>query len=138
MVQNLIALLKQEQTTLIHMDLDALEKVLEQKSVVMQHLHQLTQQRYQMLAMHGYEASEQGMEQWIMQSAQTAQRSAWQVFQADLTEARELNRLNGMLITKHFNRNQQMLSGLQGGTIATYGKDGQAATLGRQRNPLLA
>lgn len=138
MVQELIALLKQEQTTLVHMQLDALESVLEQKSVVMQHLHQLTQQRYQMLAMHGYEASEQGMEQWIVQPGQAAQRHAWQSFQADLTEARELNRLNGVLINKHFNRNQQMLSGLQGGSIATYGKDGQAATMGRQRNPLLA
>ncbi|OYZ08967.1 MAG: flagellar biosynthesis protein FlgN, partial [Methylophilales bacterium 16-45-7] len=84
--------------------------------------------RYDALAMQGYEANEKGMANWLKVQAKPILNRAWDNFQKALVQAKEMNRLNGVLINKHVNRNQQMLSHLQGESVRTdtYGKNGQS------------
>jgi flagella synthesis protein FlgN len=51
-----------------------------------------------------------------------------------------MNRLNGVLINKHFNRNQQLLNHLQGNSSAgdVYGKNGQAKAYAQARGSFVA
>jgi flagella synthesis protein FlgN len=57
-----------------------------------------------------------------------------------LARTKETNRLNGVLINKHFSRNQQILNHLQGKPEAgnMYGKNGQAKTSAYNRSVLMA
>jgi len=140
LVNKLLALMSREQTSLVMADIDAIESLLEEKSVLLQQLNLAAKSRYEALATNGYEASEVGMTAWLKQYAKSAMNDSWAEFQKALSQAKEMNRLNGMLISKHFNRNQQMLNHLQGNPNAggVYGRDGQAKPQGNSRAALMA
>ncbi len=128
LVDELLALLSREQTHLIMMDVGAIEGLLEEKSDLLQRINATAKRRYEMLAASGFESNELGMSVWVKQQAKPALSKAWMDFQKVLSNAKEMNRLNGMLINKSFNRNQQLLNHLQGASSAgsVYGRDGQA------------
>lgn len=128
LVGELLALLSREQTHLIMMDVVAMEGLLEEKSDLLQRLNVAAKQRYDLLAADGFDPNESGMNAWVNQQAKSTLSKAWIDFQKLLSNAKEMNRLNGMLISKNFNRNQQLLNHLQGSTNAgsVYGRDGQA------------
>lgn len=128
LVTTLLADLQHEQTALVSADLDFIEKMVDQRAGVLQALAAAAQQRYDALAAAGFEASEAGMAQWLAGQSNPVLAQDWLVFQKQLVQARELNRLNGVLINKHFQRNQEKLDALHGKTAAPqlYGKNGQA------------
>lgn len=140
LVQQLLALLVREQSSLVMIDIDAIETILEEKSVLLQRMNEVATSRYQALADHGYAASEAGMLAWMAQLAKPSINALWDSFQKALSQAKETNRLNGMLINKHFNRNQQLLSHLQGtvNSGSVYGRDGQAKAQSTTRPSLTA
>lgn len=131
----LIALLNTEQSNLIKADADAIQAVLDKKSMLLQQLNQAAKVRYDALSANGYTANEAGMEAWVQSQSNASLKQSWAKLQQMLAQAKELNRLNGVLITKHFNRNQELLNHLQGkaGSDSVYGRDGQAksSTLNR-------
>ena len=96
--------------------------------------------RYALLAASGLEANESGMIDWLKRQAKSALNESWERFQKSIIQAKEMNRLNGMLINKHFNRNQQLLNHLQGNSAngSVYGKNGQAKTQSNTRASLVA
>jgi flagella synthesis protein FlgN len=140
LVQQLLAMLVREQSSLVMIDIDAIEAVLEEKSVLLQRMHEVATTRYQALANNGFAASEAGMLAWLAQLGKPSMNNLWDSFQKSLLQAKETNRLNGMLINKHFNRNQQVLNHLQGGVNAgsVYGRDGQAKAQPNTRPSLTA
>jgi flagella synthesis protein FlgN len=140
LLQRLLALLVREQSSLVMIDIDAVEAILEEKSVLLQRMSEVATKRYQALADNGYAASEAGMLAWLAQLAKPSMNTLWDSFQKTLSQAKETNRLNGMLINKHFNRNQQLLNHLQGNvsTGSVYGRDGQAKTQANTRPSLTA
>lgn len=140
LVNQLLALLSREQTSLVMADIDAIESLLEEKSVLLQRMNITAKTRYEALATNGFEAGETGMTAWLKQQAKPTMNESWTEFQKALSQAKEMNRLNGMLISKHFNRNQQLLNHLQGNSSASavYGKNGQAQSSSTLRTGLTA
>jgi flagella synthesis protein FlgN len=138
LVNELMFLLSREQVSLVEADIDEVETLLDEKSVLLQRISASAQLRYQALSKAGYSANENGMKSWVDTHADTKQSLLWQDFQNTLEQAKELNRVNGQLINKHFNRNQQFLNQLQGKSInnSMYGPNGQASVHSYLRNSL--
>mgnify|MGYP001550325292 CR=1 FL=1 len=129
LVAELIHDLHHEQTALISADMDIIEQMVDKRVGLLQALGEAANQRYSALAAAGFEANENGMSKWLELRSSPVIDEAWVNFQRQLAQAKELNRLNGVLINKHFQRNQEKLDALQGNTANStqlYGKNGQA------------
>lgn len=127
----LLELLKQEQAVLVKADVDGLIRLTEEKAKLAARMSQLTKRRHQALGAAGFEASESGMQAWLASAgASAADNKAWHELLAVMQSAKELNRVNGLLIGQHMARNQSALNVLQGNTQGgpIYGPDGQATT----------
>jgi flagella synthesis protein FlgN len=140
LVSNLLEVLTREQSSLVMADIDAIEAVMDEKSVLLQTISATANKRYVALATNGFESNESGMITWLKRQAKPALSESWISFQKSIIEAKEMNRLNGLLINKHFNRNQQLLNHLQGnnGNGSVYGKNGQAKSQSSSRSSLVA
>jgi flagella synthesis protein FlgN len=136
----LLATIRKEQSALIRADIDAIETLLDEKSDVLQRMNLVVLNRYEALATNGFEPNEIGMSVWLKKQANTALNEAWTVLRKTLIQAKELNRLNGILINKQFNLNQQLLNHLHGnsGDSEVYGRNGQAKTQSVLRTVLMA
>jgi flagella synthesis protein FlgN len=140
LVSSLLEVLAREQSSLVITDIDAIEAVMEEKSVLLQNISIAANSRYAALAASGFAASESGMTSWLKAQAKSTLTESWERFQKSINQAKEMNRLNGVLINKHFNRNQQRLNHLQGSADngGVYGKDGQAKSQSGSRSSLIA
>ena len=140
LVSQLLEVLSREQSSLVIADISAIETLMEEKSFLLQNISLTANSRYMVLAAAGYEPNEKGMIQWLRSHAKPALNKSWELFQKAILEAKEMNRLNGMLINKHFNRNQQLLNQLQGNSAIgnVYGKNGQAKSQSSSRSTLTA
>ena len=138
LVNDLVFLLSREQISLIEADIDAMEALLDEKSMLLQSINASVQVRYQALSNAGYEPNEDGMFAWIKNTDSVKLTLLWQDFQNTLEQAKELNRLNGQLINKHFNRNQQFLHQFKGGLAndSVYGRNGQTTSQNHTRPSL--
>lgn len=138
LVQTLLQDLQNEQTALVTADLDAIEQMVDRRMVLLQSLGDAAQKRYAALAATGFEASEKGMADWLEQQTNPELQQTWLTFQQQLIQAKELNRVNGLLIGKHFQRNQERLNALQNksGAPQVYGKNGQAQAAAKYRSGL--
>ena len=140
LVNQLLQVLTREQSSLVMIDVDAIEVAMDEKSILLQNISSAANNRYAALLKIGFEASEVGMTTWLKSQAKPALDKAWEDFQRTITQAKEMNRLNGILINKHFNRNQQLLNQLQGNSTnaSVYGKNGQAQSQSGFRSSLVA
>lgn len=127
LVSELLSDLQSEQSALIAADLDTIERMVDRRVELLQALGAAANERYDALAAAGFEPNEQGMAVWLQKQSSTLLDSAWVTFQQQLTQAKELNRINGILINKNFMRNQEKLDALNGKSAAPqfYGKNGQ-------------
>lgn len=128
LVAELIQDLQNEQTALVSAELDIIEQIVDRRVGLLQALGEAANQRYAALAAAGFEANENGMSKWLESCSNQVIDNAWIDFQRQLAQAKELNRLNGVLINKHFQRNQEKLDALQGkaaNNTQLYGKNGQ-------------
>jgi flagellar biosynthesis protein FlgN len=135
LVAQLLHDLQNEQTALVSADLDTIERMVDSRVELLQALGAAANQRYEALAAAGFEANENGMAEWLKQQSSQTLDKAWVEFQKHLIQAKELNRLNGVLINKHFLRNQEKLDALHGKSAAPqfYGKNGHAQAAGSSR-----
>jgi flagella synthesis protein FlgN len=140
LVSNLLEVLMREQSSLVMADIDAIEIAMEEKSFLLQNISITANNRYAALAASGFEANESGMIAWLKRQEKPAFSESWAHFQKLVSQAKEINRLNGLLINKHFNRNQQLLNHLQGNSAngSVYGKNGQAKSQSNSRSSLVA
>src|SRR5690606_19805591 len=130
---------EQEQSYLINADIEQIQTLLEEKSALLQSLNLSSQERYQWLSSAGYSANESGMSDWLKQNSENALQTSWLTMQQALFKAKELNPVNGRPTNKHFARNQQLLSTLQGQTEVDhfYGPNGQATSKVRMRGAII-
>jgi flagella synthesis protein FlgN len=121
-------LLQSEQKALTEGEVDSLPELVNSKAVLISKITVLADGRHQSLVAMGMEGSENGMQSWIEASGDDAEKQQWSALLALATEVKELNRLNGMLINKHTQTNQQMMS-LFGSMVGNnfYGPDGQSS-----------
>lgn len=128
LVEALIEDLQNEQKALVKADLATIEQIIDKRVSLLQALGEAANQRYAALSAAGFEANEKGMAKWLELRHGNGVDVAWEEFQKKLAQAKELNRVNGMLITKHFQRNQEQLDAIQGkspNAMQFYGKNGQ-------------
>jgi len=136
-VTALVELMKQEQQMLMAADADALAELTPHKVALVQELAQLSRQRHATLGALGFDASEAGMESWVVSHADTETRASWPGLLAAAAEAKELNRVNGLLINRQLAHNQTVLQALRTPTAAAestlYGAKGQTFGAGAAR-----
>lgn len=140
LVNHLLEVLTREQSSLVLSDIDAIEIAMEEKSILLQNISRTANSRYTALAAGGFAPNESGMISWLKCQTKPALNELWERFQKSISQAKEMNRLNGILINKHFNRNQQMLNQLQGSADngGVYGRNGQAKSQSSSRSSLIA
>ena len=131
-MQTLQQLLLQEQAVLIEASIDGLVELTQEKSSLIGDLGRLAKQRHLALAANGFNTNESGMLEWIASIPSVDIAAGWNSLLSMTKEARELNRINGMLIGRHLLRNQSELNVLQGKPQNSnfYGRDGQSTGTG--------
>jgi len=133
----LVELMKQEQQLLMAADADALAELTPRKVDLVQELAQLSRQRHAVLGGMGFEATENGMDAWMVSHADAPTRAGWSALLASAAEAKELNRVNGLLINRQLAHNGTVLQALRTPTGAAestlYGAKGQTFGAGAAR-----
>jgi flagella synthesis protein FlgN len=130
----LLGLMKQEQQSLVSLDADELTELTTRKNDLLASLSSLSRQRHAALVAAGCEGSEAGMEPWLAAGGNADIREQWKRMLDAAREAKELNRVNGMLINKQLAHNQGVLNALRTPTNAPtgtiYGASGQTMGVG--------
>lgn len=137
LVSSLLDLMQQEQQCLIGADIESLNAITARKAELMNGLAVLANQRHLALAAAGFAAEEAGMQDWVAQPGNSGASAAWNQLLERTREAREVNRVNGMLINKQMTHNQNLLNAMRqpanAGDAAVYGPTGQKAPGGPSR-----
>jgi flagella synthesis protein FlgN len=135
-IGSLIDLMQQEQHFLVSADSDGLDQLTPQKAALVQQAASLAIRRHQALGSAGFAASENGMTAWLAEAGAEA-RAQWTALLNRTRAAKELNRVNGLLINKQLNHAQQALQAMRtpanGAEPGLYGPGGQATTGGASR-----
>lgn len=130
LLNSLIGLMKQEQAFLVSADTDGLNSLMQQKTLWIDDMGKLAARRHQQLAAAGFEAADSGMPAALAGARDGAAAAHWQQLLDLAREAKELNRLNGMLINKQMSHNQGLIDAMRvpAGAADTgfYGPSGQA------------
>jgi flagella synthesis protein FlgN len=133
LIGSIVELMKSEQQFLISADADGLATITPMKLQLTQKAAELSRLRHRALGAAGFAAQEAGMEPWLAVGGNDELRSQWNKL-LDLTrEAKELNRVNGMLLNKQLAHTQGMLNALRPagtGAAGIYGPGGQTMSSG--------
>lgn len=125
----LTGVLKEEQRLLVAADAEGVAGITPRKIQLVQQLAAEAAVRHRALAAAGFAGGETGMEPWLAAQGPDV-RTQWESLLEATREAKELNRVNGMLINKHMAHGQQLLAELganeAGGNAAVYGPAGMA------------
>ena len=136
-IDALVELMKQEQQFLVAADADGLAGLTPRKVALVQELAQLSRERHIALGGAGFEAAEAGMQAWLAAQGDATTRDAWSRLLARTAEAKELNRVNGLLINRQMAHNQTVLNALRtptaGAESTLYGAKGQTFGSGPSR-----
>jgi flagella synthesis protein FlgN len=130
-IRTLTQLLQQEQTQLVEANIEGVAALTEPKAKAAARMAELANLRYQALKAAGFEPKETGMKEWLgSPGVSLTARQSWQELMELAETAKEINRVNGTLITKQMVRNQNALNVLQFGSLQgnhVYGPNGQTA-----------
>ena len=109
-----VAVLREEQQSLIHGALEQLARFAEPKAKCLIELTRLGELRAQVLRTHGLSADRAGMERLLREQVESAPQAlaAWQQVLALTADAHRLNDLNGTLIATRLRGTQQALAAL--------------------------
>lgn len=137
LITSLVDLMKQEQQFLVSADSDGLNTITPQKSSLVQQMAALAGRRHQALGGAGFPAGEAGMEDWLASCDDADARALWRGLLERTREAKELNRVNGMLINKQMTNTQVVLNAMRtpagGADTGVYGPGGQTTAGGPSR-----
>ncbi|QGZ39264.1 flagella synthesis protein FlgN [Pseudoduganella flava] len=126
----LLDVLKEEQQYLVAADIDQLAQVTPRKAELINQMAVLATERHKALGSAGFEAREAGMEVWLAAHGTDDDKALWNTVLEQTREAKEVNRLNGMLINKQLSHTQGALQALrppsQAGAV--YGPSGRTTT----------
>jgi flagella synthesis protein FlgN len=121
---------------LVAADADGLSTLTPEKLKLAQQAAELARARHKALGAAGFAASEAGMEAWLASSGNGSARADWDRLLELTREAKELNRVNGMLVNKQLAHTTGLLNavrGTEGGAGGVYGPGGQTVAGGPSR-----
>ena len=133
LISALVDVLEQEQQHLVAADIDSLSEVTPRKTALVNEMGLLAAQRHRLLKAAGYDAEEAGMEAWLAACGSAEDSAQWEAILAQTREAKELNRLNGMLINRQLGNTQGALQALRPTTAPVYGPSGHTTGPGPRR-----
>jgi flagella synthesis protein FlgN len=137
LINCLIDLMKQEQQFLVAANTDGLATLTPLKTQLIEQAATLAAQRHQALAAEKFAESEVGMEAWLVRMSNAAASASWQQLLDKTRDAKELNRVNGMLINKQLTQNQNLINAMRtpaGAADTTfYGPQGQTTAITGKR-----
>jgi flagella synthesis protein FlgN len=135
LIGSIVELMKTEQQFLVSADADGLSTLTPKKLQLSQKAAELSRLRHKALGAAGFAATENGMEPWLAVSGNDELRSEWNRLLELTRQAKELNRVNGMLVNKQLAHTQGMLNALRpaGNGTGVYGPGGQAMPAGPSR-----
>jgi flagella synthesis protein FlgN len=135
LIGSILALMKTEQQFLVSADADGLASINPQKLHLAQKMAELSRLRHRALGAAGFPAEESGMEPWLAVGGNDELRGLWNRLLELTREAKELNRVNGMLVNKQMAHTQGMLNALRPAAAGAgvYGPGGHAAPSGPSR-----
>jgi flagella synthesis protein FlgN len=135
-IASILELMKTEQQLLISADADGLSTITPNKLQLAQRAATLSRVRHKALAAAGFPAGEAGMEPWLAVGGNDEQRAEWDRLLELTREAKELNRVNGMLVNRQLGQAQAALNELRGpagNAAGVYGPGGQTMSTGPSR-----
>lgn len=129
-IADLLDLMKQEQACLIDANVEGIKQLTEQKTKLVQVAAELAKQRHAALEKAGFNGTEASMPAWLASIQQQDIAQAWQELLNITRNAKEINRLNGILINKQLANTQNALQTLHTPTHGTnfYGPSGHSTT----------
>jgi flagella synthesis protein FlgN len=137
LINCLIDLMKQEQQFLVAAKTDGLDTLTPLKLQLVEQMGALAAERHRSLEAEGYAGSETGMAAWVLRMADPVIAASWQQALERMREAKELNRVNGMLINKQMMHNQVLIQAMRTPADAAdtgfYGPTGQATPVHGKR-----
>ena len=137
LIDCLIDLMKQEQQFLVAANTDGLATLTPLKTQLVEQMDALAGERHQSLQTAGFAPSEAGMDAYVQSAASAAISTSWRQVLERMREAKELNRINGMLINKQMMHNQILIQAMRSPADAAdtgfYGPSGQATTVNSKR-----
>ena len=137
----LMELMKQEQQLLVAADTDALGTITPQKAQLVAQMAALSKQRHAHLAAAGHAPEDASMQVWLGQVREPASEELWQDLLAATRQAKEINRVNGMLIAKQLTNNQTIINAMRTPTgaadTAVYGPSGQTSSTATSRRVVI-
>jgi flagella synthesis protein FlgN len=135
LIGSIVELMKTEQQFLVSADADGLSSINPKKLQLAQKMAELSRLRHRALGAAGFQALEAGMEPWLAVSGNDELRSLWNRLLELTREAKELNRVNGMLVNKQMAHTQGMLNALRPAAAGAgvYGPGGQSMPSGPSR-----
>ena len=132
LISCLIDLMKQEQQFLLAANTDGLATLTPLKTQLIEQAAALAARRHQSLAADNFAESEVGMASWLASMNNAAASANWEQLLGKTREAKEQNRINGMLINKQLTHNQQLINAMRtpagAADTAFYGPQGHATT----------
>ncbi|MFC5547943.1 flagella synthesis protein FlgN [Massilia aerilata] len=140
LIGTIVELMKTEQQFLVSADADGLSNLSPKKLQLAQKMAELARLRHRALGAAGFPAAESGMEPWLAVGGNDELRSQWNQLLAMTREAKELNRVNGMLVNKQMAHTQGMLNALRpagNGDAGVYGPGGHTAPSGPSKRYLV-
>ena len=134
-IGSIVELMKTEQQLLISADADGLSTITPNKLQLAQRAATLSRVRHTALGAAGFPASEAGMDPWLAVGGNDEQRQDWNRLLELTREAKELNRVNGMLVNRQLGQAQAALGALRGTGhgAGVYGPGGQTVASGPSR-----
>ena len=137
LLDSLTGLLKEEQRLLVAADAEGVAGITPRKTQLVQQLATEAAQRHRALAAAGFAGGEAGMEPWLAAHGTADVRAQWESLLDAAREAKELNRVNGMLINKQMTHTQVVLNAMRtpagGADTGVYGPGGQTGSGGPSR-----
>lgn len=137
----LMELMKQEQQFLVAADTDALGTITPQKAQLVAQMAALSKQRHAYLRAAGHAPDDASMQAWLDQAGEPVASELWQDLLAATRQAKEINRVNGMLIAKQLTNNQNIINAMRTPTGAAdasvYGPTGQTSSTATSRRVVI-
>lgn len=126
-MRSFVDVLKQEQQSLVDNNADELIAITPRKNELLTSIMGMENQRNLSLVSLGLSTDANGMQELLVQAADAALKEHWDNLLLVSADAQELNRTNGLLISRQMSRNQGVLNLLQQDPAgAMYGADGQS------------
>ena len=135
LIASIVEMMKQEQQLLVSADADGLSTLTPEKLKLAQKAAELSRIRHRALGAAVFPALEAGMEPWLAVGGNDAVRADWDRLLELARQAKELNRVNGMLVNKQLAQTTGTLNAIRGSSPAggVYGASGQTLAAGPSR-----